>query len=334
MPVEPFEILGWARWLCLIGCFTGAAWLDHNFRRIPNSYWLAWAKPAIFLWALELLVVEADWTVWGAAAAAVALASTAVIGRPTLADFLAGKPVDVAVIIWYIFGAAGVIGGAMIHGSTNTPMDIIVGTADPMAKLWWASVSVLVQVWLFDVMWRLRLLHGGADAKALMLVAILIPTWATIAPIIQGESWSLLGAHMPPAFALLIWGSLAFLAIPIIFTIWNAVKGNITSTADMRLAWHSTRMPLDKVAGAHVWLLDEVIEKADGTTGIHTRIRAPARTPSDEKLQAQISALKELGEEVGWVTYKWPLLAILLPAILPMIIWGDPFALLLAPLLG
>ena len=171
MQVEPFEILGWARWLCLIGCFTGAAWLDHNFRRIPNSYWLAWAKPAIFLWILELLVVEADWTVWGSAAAAVALASTAVIGRPTLADFRSGNPVDVAVIIWYVFGAAGVIGGAMIHGSTNTPMDIIVGTADPMAKLWWASVSVLVQVWLFDVMWRMRLLHGGADAKALMLVA-------------------------------------------------------------------------------------------------------------------------------------------------------------------
>jgi hypothetical protein len=50
-------------------------------------------------------------------------------------------------------------------------------------------------------------------------------------------------------------------------------------------------------------------------------------------LQAQIAALKELGVEVGWVTYKWPLLAILLPAILPLIIWGDPFALLLAPLL-
>jgi hypothetical protein len=81
-------------------------------------------------------------------------------------------------------------------------------------------------------------------------------------------------------------------------------------------------------------LLDEVIEKADGTTAVHTRIRAPARTPSDEKLQAQIAALKELGVEVGWVTYKWPLLAILLPAILPLIIWGDPFALLLAPLLA
>jgi hypothetical protein len=279
------------------------------------------------------LVVEADWTVWGTAAAAVALASTAVIGRPTIGDFRSGNPVDITVIIWYVFGAAGVIGGAMIHGSTNTPMDIILGTADTMAILWWSSVSVLVQVWLFDVMWRLRLLHGGADAKALMLVAILIPTWATVAPIIQGESWVQLGAHMPPAFALLIWGSLAFLAIPFIFTIWNAVKGNITSVADLRLVWHATRMPLDRVAEAHVWLLDEVIEKADGSTGVHTRIRAPARTPSDDKLLAQIAALKELGEEVGWVTFNWPLLMILLPAILPFIIWGDPFALLLAPLL-
>ena len=44
-------------------------------------------------------------------------------------------------------------------------------------------------------------------------------------------------------------------------------------------------------------------------------------------------ALKEIGEDVGWVTHKWPLLTILLPAILPMIMLGDPFVYMLAPLL-
>ena len=63
-------------------------------------------------------------------------------------------------------------------------------------------------------------------------------------------------------------------------------------------------------------------------------MRAPSKTPSDEQLQSQIDALIEAGLEDGWVTHKWPLLLVLLPAILPMIIWGDPFSLLLAPLLG
>ena len=116
MLAEPIEILGWARWLCLIGCMVGAAWLDHKYRRIPNEYWIAWAKPAIFIWSLEMLVNEADWMIWATAAAAVALASTAVIGRPSIKDITSGNPVDIVVSIWYIFGISGVIGGAMIYG--------------------------------------------------------------------------------------------------------------------------------------------------------------------------------------------------------------------------
>ena len=334
MPAEPMDILGWARWLCLIGCMLGAAWLDHKYRRIPNEYWIAWAKPAIFIWSLEMLVTEADWIIWATAAASVALASTAVIGRPTIKDVMSGNPVDIVVSIWYIFGISGVISGAIIYGSTNSPLDIMSGTVDPMAKLWWSSVSVLVQVWLFDTMWKLRLLHGGADAKALMLISILMPTWASIAPAVQGESWSNLSVHMPPSLSLLIWGALAFLAIPFILTANNAVKGNITSMSDMKLVWHATRMPLSKVMDNHVWLLDEVMDRPDGTTSVYTRMRAPSKTPSDEQLQSQIDALIEAGLEDGWVTHKWPLLLVLLPAILPMIIWGDPFSLLLAPLLG
>ncbi len=334
MQVEPLEVLGWGRWLSLIACFAGAAYLDHKYRRIPNDYWMSWAKPAIFIWALELLVIEADWIIWGTAAAAVAFASTALIGRPTIKDILDGNPLDIVVSLWYVFGFAGVLAGAMTYGSTSTPLDLMAGTAEPAAKMWWSALSVLLQVWIFDAMWKVRLLHGGADAKALMWVAILLPTWATIAPIEQGDSWTRLAVHIPPSFALLIWGSLAFLLIPFIMTIYNASKGHITSLADMRLAWHATRMPLSEVMDSHVWLLDHVIDKADGTRGIQTRIRAPTRTPTDEKLAAQIAELVEAGSDTGWVTHKWPLLLALLPAILPMIIWGDPFGFLLAPLIG
>ena len=139
-------------------------------------------------------------------------------------------------------------------------------------------------------MWKLRLLHGGADAKALMLVAILLPTWATCPPIIQGDYWNIMSTHMPPAFALLIWGALAFLAIPFILIIRNAIQGNISSFGDMKLAWHATRMPLDQVINNHVWLLDEVIDKPDGTTGVRTRIRAPSKTHTRLKILRSFSS--------------------------------------------
>ena len=56
--------------------------------------------------------------------------------------------------------------------------------------------------------YKLRLIHGGADAKALLLVAVLIPSWFTFVPI-NGDYF------VPPVFALLVWGGLGFFLLPI-----------------------------------------------------------------------------------------------------------------------
>lgn len=326
-------MLGYARLLSLVACFAGAAWLDNTQRRVPNEYWMAWAKPALFLWAMELLIIEADWTIWGTAAAAVALASTALIGRPTLRDVLSGNLVDIMVSAWYVFAGVGIVVGYLQHGSLSSPTAVLLGDATKEAALWWSTLSVLAMVWIFEMMWRFRLLHGGADAKAMMLVAILIPSWATFRPIFGQETWDSALIHMPPALSLLIWGALAFLLIPLYLLALNLSRGNLSGFADLKLAWHSTKMPISQVQGAHVWLLDEVIERADGSIGVKTRGRAPKKTPSDADLAAQIAGLQEIGVETVWVTHKWPLLTILFPAILPLMLWGDPFSMMLMPLL-
>ena len=57
--------------------------------------------------------------------------------------------------------------------------------------------------------------------------------------------------------------------------------------------------------------------------------RAPRKTPSAEELAQHISRLTEVGAEKVWVSHKMPLLVFLFPAVLPLVLVGDPTALLM-----
>ena len=118
MQLAPIDVLGYARWLTLIGCFGYAAWMDKVESRVANEHWISWSKPLIFIWVLEFLVREADWTIYASAAGVLAYASVSVIGRPTLSDIRSGNPLDITVTAWYLFGIAGFIIGGLEYAST------------------------------------------------------------------------------------------------------------------------------------------------------------------------------------------------------------------------
>ena len=192
-------------------------------------------------------------------------------------------------------------------------------------------MSVLLTIFIIDLAWRFRLIHGGADAKALMLVAILIPSWNTM-PLISNHTYDSVIA-LPPALALLMWGGLTFLLIPIILFFKNILQSNISSISDLRLSWHASKMKLENVFQSHVWLLTSVIDLPDGTSKVYNKSRAPRRTPTDEQLLSDIKLLEQHGVDEVWISYKLPLLVFLFPVIIPMAIFGDPISFIM-PLIG
>ena len=187
---------------------------------------------------------------------------------------------------------------------------------------------MFIPIFLVDMAWRMRLIHGGADCKGLMWVAILVPSWSSI-PIYYPSAMEDTVIAMPPAIALLVWGGLAFLALPIIMILKNLKDGNTT----LKLIWHAEKMNVDIVIDSHVWLLSTIAEMPSGEKKIVHRTRAPRKTPSKEKLMEEISILKENGVEEVWVTRKYPLLVFLWPAIIPLFLVGGPMAYIM-PLLG
>ncbi|DAC57969.1 MAG TPA: hypothetical protein D7I03_06425 [Candidatus Poseidoniales archaeon] len=326
MALTSEQVLGWSRVGVLLLGMGWAAWMDHKERRVSNSHWMIWVKPAIFIWCLELLAREADWTIFLTASAVVAYASVAVIGRPTIKDVLSGNRLDIIVSMWYLVSIVGVIVGMTKYGDVDL-LNLLLGEESGMAALYWTTLSGLVVIFVIDFGWRLRLIHGGADAKALMWVAILVPNWSTMPVVLDYGSEITL--RLPPAISLLMWGGISFLLIPILLILKNITQGNVKSVSDLRMFWHSTVMPIDKVQDSHVWLLTSMIEMPNGELKTYHKTRAPRRTPSDEQLAIQIEELKTNNVEEVWVSYKLPLLVFLFPVILPMAIFGDIIAIIL-----
>ena len=250
----------------------------------------------------------------------------AIIGRPTIKDVLSGNRLDILVSLWYLVSFVGIVVGMNKYSDANL-LDILLGEAAGMAALYWTTLSGLVVIFVIDFGWRLRLIHGGADAKALMWVAILIPNWSTM-PLVY-DYGSDVALQLPPAISLLMWGGLSFLLIPFILMIKNIAQGNVKSISDLRMFWHSTVMSLDRVQTSHVWLLTSMIQMPNGELKPYHKTRAPRRTPSKEKLSQQIEELRKNNITEVWVSYKLPLLVFLFPVILPMALFGDITAIIL-----
>ena len=325
--MESTEIISWTRILVLIGALGIAAWLDHKERRVPNQFWITWSKPAIFLWTVDLLNQEADWYIFASAAAVVAYASIAVIGRPSVADIKRKNPLDIAVTFWYLFGILGLSYGISNHYSDDL-IGILNGEGKKQSILWWSTVSVFIPIALVDFAWRARLIHGGADCKGLMWVSILLPSWASV-PVVFSDYMDEAVLAMPPAIALLVWGGFAFLILPLVMVVKNLKNGQ----TNMKLIWHAEKMNVDEVMNSHVWLLTSIVELPNGEKKIVHNTRAPSRTPTTEELQSSINELVDNGVDSVWITRKYPLLVFLWPATLPLLLIGGPMAFLL-PFLG
>jgi hypothetical protein len=319
MALDPCHVIGWARAGTLLAGMAAAAWMDLQARRVPNRHWLIWSQPVILLWLLDLIVREADWTVLLTMLLPLCLASGAVVGRPSLADLRAGSLPDVVATLAYVLAGVGLVAGASRHASVE-PLDLLLWSMPVAQALWWELVGVTLLIALIDMAWRLRLLHGGADAKALMWVAMLIPTWGAL-PWLSDEGGFVL--HLPPALAILLWGGLAFLLMPPFNLVRNLVRGDLARLGDLRLALHAERMDRAKVVEAHVWLLSDVEHDLDGTMRLVHRTRAPRHTPSKEAVSERLALLESMGEARPWVTQKIPLLVVLLPACLAGLTLGD-----------
>lgn len=176
---------------------------------------------------------------------------------------------------------------------------------------WVTALVAIGGMFLMYVLWYVHILAGGADAKALMAISILLPQ--PIVWTLMGATFPLWPSPMPGVIVVLANSVLAFALAPLALFVFNLVRGDVRFPA-MLLGY---RMPLAKTRDAFVWVVDHV-----DVEGKRRQLLFPSAM-SDQDYDANLDRLEQAGETRVWVTPKIPFMVPLLFGFVGTFFVGD-----------
>lgn len=167
-------------------------------------------------------------------------------------------------------------------------------------------VFIPIMIILMYVLFQLRLIFGGADAKALMALAILVPMKPYIGqiPLFEGTLFSMPGSWIVFSNSILL-----FLCIPLSLLLLNIVKRNLKFPHCLL----GYTMSVKKAKETFVWPLERI---KDGKPKF-------SYMPKDFDTTKELEAFENHGITTIWVTPKIPFMIPLLAGFLATFIFGD-----------
>lgn len=181
-----------------------------------------------------------------------------------------------------------------------------------MGRANWIHLAVAaVVIGLAYVLWYFHILAGGADAKALMMLAVLLPV--PIELDVAGRAFPVWASPMPVALVVLANSVLLFLLVPFAFAAGNLLRGHVRLPA----MFLGVRMPIDRAAASFVW----VVERAQPDGSIRQNLWASRFTAEDHR--ANLDRLSELGRTHVWTTPKIPFMVPLWSGFVLAFLAGD-----------
>jgi preflagellin peptidase FlaK len=167
----------------------------------------------------------------------------------------------------------------------------------------WYLVFIPIMIGLMYLFFQMRLLFGGADAKALMALAILVPIQPVMGDL---PIWS---SFMPGSWIIFANAIILFLFIPLSLLLYNLGKRNLTFP-NCLLGYV---MSIEDAKQRFVWPLEKIKD------GKRRLVYMPKNFDVDEELKA----FENLGIKDIWVTPKIPFMIPLLAGFLASFVLGD-----------
>ena len=195
-------------------------------------------------------------------------------------------------ILWLIMGSIGAI-LLLIQYFT-------IGFGDKINYL----IFIPIMIGFVYLLFQMRLIFGGADAKALMAIAILIPLEPTIS---QFPIWG--GSLMPSSWYIFSNSVIIFLLFPISLLIFNLAKRNISFPYCLL----GYKMSLKKAREKFVWPLEKIV---DGK-------RKFVYMPKEFDVEKELDEFEKYNITDIWVTPKIPFMIPLLAGFICAFIFGD-----------
>lgn len=164
-------------------------------------------------------------------------------------------------------------------------------------------VFIPVMIGLVYLLFRLRLIFGGADAKAIMALTLLVPFEPRI---LAFPLWT---SYMPFPWVVFCNALILFIFLPVSLLIFNVVKGNL----EFPYCILGYKMSIEKAKQSFVWPLER-IEKGR---------RRFSFIPRELKVDGEFKAFEKKGIDDIWVTPKLPFMVPLLAGFLASFFLGD-----------
>ena len=316
----------------LVIFMAAAARSDFETLSVRDRHWIRWTIPVVLILLVEMASKDLGMANFCMVFSLVAVLSLCFYDPPDPRDFRNWNQRQALLSVVYSLGLIGFVYGANVYSDTDF-IDLVLGVESEQTTLWWSMNGAFLTSVVFYGSWRIGLIQGGADVKALILVTLVFPSWSFVPdqmyPLAEDPLF-----RMPPSMVLFTWAAAAFLVAPPIIFIQNAARGNISSISDLKMAWHATKGRISDLKESRdsesyqSWILTEAIEK-HGEMSVVDRILPSRRLSNAQDEEKQLDLLEELGLDSVWITTKHPFLVYLFLAILPMLLLGDPLSYLI-----
>lgn len=260
-----------------------AAASDVRTRRVANRVWVAMGSVGLVVLAVQIAAEGDSPAMYLALIPAAALFFTVFYGRELRDD--RGWHFATGPVASYVAGAAAAIAGwSWLSDDADARLRFL------------AFLSAAAMMLVFRLFYQVHLLKGGADAKALMAVALLVPTY----PVLPGLPLVGLDPRLGPAislafpfaFLVLLNAALLSVLVPLGLLAYNASRGH----AKFPEGLFGVKVPLDAIP-KFAWLMDRIV---DGEHVVYLMPRGEGDRTED------LQALHAAGFREVWVTPQIP----------------------------
>ena len=292
-----------------------AAVLDWKTRRVANWVWMLMGSIAMALLFFELLYFD---TVAGSTLLTVDGNSISGFELAQPAIYLIFIPIGIFFfdVFWdrepvYHEGKINFL-PILLYAIAFISMALMVYYAG-LDNRTMALLAIPIMILVFILFYYLRLIHGGADAKAFMALAIMFPYYPIIQgfPLIEGPAVSGLNIAFPFAFLILMNAAiLQVVTVPLGMLIKNLANRDF-GFPEMFLGY---RMDIANIPKKFVWPMEKIIDDE------RVLVIFPKR---DGDVRKDLLALRKEGIERIWVTPKVPFIIPMLLGIIFSVIIGN-----------
>jgi hypothetical protein len=175
----------------------------------------------------------------------------------------------------------------------------------------WGVVAMLAVVILARGLFELKVLYGAADAKALMIAALLVPVFPMpwlYAPATAATTL----AYVPFPISLLTNAALFSVVVPIVLAVRNARRGEFSVPE----GFMGYSLPVRELPQRFVWVKDPEVPET-GEEDADT-------TEEDDRRRAELArTLRAKGIDRVWVTPQVPLVAVMALGALAALLAGN-----------